>query len=1128
VRYFGDYELLEKIACGGMGVVYKARQTSLNRIVALKMILRGELATERDVARFKVEAEAAAGLDHPHIVPIYEIGEHEGQHYFSMKLVEGGSLAEWIANRRLNIPDFKKAQADFARLLAILARAVHHAHERGILHRDLKPANILLQIADLRLQIEHPPGSASAEKSAISNLQSAIPLITDFGLARRVQDDARRTQTGTVLGTPSYMSPEQARSERVLTTAVDVYSLGAILYELLTGRPPFWADAPLDVVLKVLEHAPETPHSLDPEIDRDLETICLKCLEKEPARRYVSAAALADDLERWLGGEPIQARRSRLRQRVLKWARRRPALAALLVISVLSTLTIAVGGAWYTGRLQTSLETSRRHLYAAHMSEALDAWQHEDLPRVMDLLDAHLPQPGQEDLRGFEWYYLWRLCHRDRFAVPTGKGTVTSVAVSPDSKIIATAGANGIITLLDAATGRKLGDMPGGAEPFPGTRSVTGLSLSKVFSLGFTADGSTMIGIAGEAPGRVRRWDARTRQEQGEIKNVRVAVLSADGAHLAWADSDGVIHLVDAVGGQERRKFQGHQKKILALAFSADGQVLASADENKTVRIWNPASGEQRASLSGGETQDHSVALAVAPQGRAIAMRGSGGGALLWYPPTGQKRLIACPGATYALLAFAPDGRSLAIGMMDLFRLQTPERVLRDQSARGASFSMFDDRLHTKSYSQFLKIVDLETGQERLLRGHTGGITCLAFSPDNRVLATAGDDMSARLWDLKTGKQHAVLRGHVDGISALSFAPDGSFLVTGCQDGTIKRWDLAAIQETNILTGNGGWMLALAFSPDGTKLASASTGTGGANITWSGEVKVWDIATGRELASFPGQSWAVTAVDCSPDGSTLAMCSDSGDVTLWDLSTKKASATFKFPVGSGAGVRFVDDGKTLVTCNAQSDEGLKLWDLATRQERTTLKSEKPTALALAPDGVTVAAGDWNKGVVQFWDTRSGQPGRTIGKPFTEGWVSSFYSFMGNSSVAFSVDGRSLAQASRTNGIIGRGSVRVLDVSSGRERLTLRGHKAEVWSVAFARDSKTLVSGSEDRTIKLWDPITGDQRLTLRGHEGRITTVAFSPDGSTLATASWDGTVRLWRAATREEVDGRSALGDRAR
>jgi tetratricopeptide (TPR) repeat protein len=312
VHNFGDYELEGEIARGGMGVVYRARQISLNRLVALKVLPGGPLANNDDLRRFHMEAAAIAVLDHPNIVPIYEVGEHEGLSYFAMKLIDGASLAQGLP---ASVADPRAA----AQLLATVARAVYHAHQRGVLHRDLKPSNIVIDA-------------------------QGQPHVTDFGLAKRVEGNSELTQSGAILGTPSYMAPEQASGNRkAITTATDVYGLGAVLYALLTGKPPFRGDTVLETLDQVRQQSPEPPSGVGRDVDRDLETICLKCLEKEPARRYGSALELAEDLERWLRGEPIAARPAGRLGRAWRWCRRNPALAVLAGATVASVILLLAG-----------------------------------------------------------------------------------------------------------------------------------------------------------------------------------------------------------------------------------------------------------------------------------------------------------------------------------------------------------------------------------------------------------------------------------------------------------------------------------------------------------------------------------------------------------------------------------------------------------------------------------------------------------------------------------------------------------------------------------------------------------------------------------------------------------------
>jgi tetratricopeptide (TPR) repeat protein len=355
VRYFGDYELIRELARGGMGVVFEARQVSLNRPVALKMILTGVLALEDDRRRFRLEAEAVANLDHPHIVPVHEVGEHAGFSYFSMKLVPGGSLATRLS-------EFIDRPRDTARVVATIARAVHHAHQRGILHRDLKPSNVLLDA-------------------------EGAPHVVDFGLAKRTETGAELTASGAVLGTPAYMAPEQAEGKRgQVTIATDVYGLGAVLYTLLAGKAPFGGDSVIETLEQVKLRVPDPPSGAKREVARDLQTICLKCLEKDPARRYESAEALAADLERYLCGEPIAARRVGRMERAWLWAKRRPAIAALSAAIVLAVIAGTSAVIAVQARANRTLRTKNTEL--AKTNKLLDQQRSRAAAREQQAIDA--------------------------------------------------------------------------------------------------------------------------------------------------------------------------------------------------------------------------------------------------------------------------------------------------------------------------------------------------------------------------------------------------------------------------------------------------------------------------------------------------------------------------------------------------------------------------------------------------------------------------------------------------------------------------------------------------------------------------------------------------------------------
>jgi tetratricopeptide (TPR) repeat protein len=377
------YEVMGELGRGGMGVVYRARQTSLNRPVALKMILAPEHAGTLQGARFRAEAEAVARLQHPNIVQVYEVGEQDGRTYFSMELVEGGNLADLIAGS-------PQPAAESARLVEVLARAIQHAHSRGVVHRDLKPANVLLSAAS------EPSSPAEDQERGIAGRRLS-PKITDFGLAKRIGASAAQTQPGVVVGTPSYMAPEQTgRTGEVVGPAADVYALGAVLYELLTGRPPFKAETPFDTLLQVIHDDPLPPSRLRARTPRDLETVCLKCLQKEPGQRYPSAAALADDLRRFLDGRPVLARPVSAAVRALRWARRRPATAALLVVSTVAVLTLGGLAAWHGARERQRQELVREELEQQFLGEARAALERKEWEGARSRLTGALDRINAE------------------------------------------------------------------------------------------------------------------------------------------------------------------------------------------------------------------------------------------------------------------------------------------------------------------------------------------------------------------------------------------------------------------------------------------------------------------------------------------------------------------------------------------------------------------------------------------------------------------------------------------------------------------------------------------------------------------------------------------------------------
>ncbi len=652
-RVLGDYELIEEIARGGMGVVFKARQLQLKRTVAIKMIHGGSLASPQAVQRFQTEAEAAAKLDHPHIVPIYEIGQHEGHHYFSMKFLAGGSLAEQMAGsrRREAVGDISGKQVppahagdydskETARLIATVAQAVHYAHQRGVLHRDLKPGNILFD-------------------------EQGEPHVTDFGLAKLLERDSSVTLTEAVLGSPGYMAPEQAAGHsRQVTTAADIYSLGVVLFELLTGRLPFRGTTPLETMRAIVEQEPPRPSALNPAVDADLETICLKCLEKEPVKRYQSAQELADELGRFVRDEPIHARPVSRSEKVWRWCRRKPALAVSLLMIVILVLIVSIGApiaafrinqarkaeAAQSEKVEAGARELRRNLYLADMNAVQQALQENNLGRASALVNKYFPKLGEEDLRGLEWRYLWNFCQGDEtFTLHFSDYAVSAVTFSPDGRLVALASVDNKVTILDVTTKRVLTRLKGFFENInPQT-------------IAFSPDGTLLAAAdkGGVNLWRTNDWQLSQRLQGDSLVGDEVSLIFApNGQTLTSASIGKLIFWELATGRVSGLAIALDQDWSYRLAYSADGRALAVTSGNET-ELLDVATRVRNENFTGRLNQ----ITALAWSSRWLAAGNWSGDLRIWNVETSQEVVHAKAHPTFLFaLALSPDGKTLVSG----------------------------------------------------------------------------------------------------------------------------------------------------------------------------------------------------------------------------------------------------------------------------------------------------------------------------------------------------------------------------------------------------------------------------------------------------------------------------------